>query len=460
MNSLNDLKSILFLDIKMNNELKKKASYIDTYIDLYSELLDLFTVDDIDNIFNNLLQISIILDCLYDKDTIKSFDILKLIYGWRYAIDEVKKEDYVKKLSRLALKFKIDCGLELDRAKEIRSHVLSIDDEITTKRIISSLKYGQVITDEQLNYVKERLDREKVEPRYIIIILERIKIHNAKLKSMEDRRINYRELYYIINLLNQGFEQIDLPVRDNPTLDEFCNNFVETFNNTPFELCENVLDGITFYNHESMEYVYKKIMQYYQEKIYDIIDTLKSIYFYFDNEVIGMVKEEYNSYYFRYMVARNALDELKKREIEESAEEIVEESEEYTIRVDYATNSDVPEKCWFIRDLMDVREESLEKIGKLMNDFKKGKRSNLKPLRSLHGYSEIKDDQIRIVFKPMGSNMALIMGVFIKKSTSDDPNYRGIIGRQTIEVGEDYSKEVEDYYKRYIEENSRKGSRA
>ena len=133
--------------------------------------------------------------------------------------------------------------------------------------------------------------------------------------------------------------------------------------------------------------------------------------------------------------------------------------EENLYKLYYATNNpEDPSKCWFVRDLTDVRENSLKRIEYLLDEFKRiGYNNKTKPLRK-RGFFEIKEDQIRIIFKPYGASAALIMGAFIKKS-DDDPYYDTIFGRQIVETDEDYSDRVEAYYKDYIEKNGRRGSR-
>ena len=59
----------------------------------------------------------------------------------------------------------------------------------------------------------------------------------------------------------------------------------------------------------------------------------------------------------------------------------------------------------------------------------------------------------------MGEDAATILGVFIKKDDNDPLMYRKILARPIAEINDDYSIQVEDFYKKYIEENSRKGTR-
>lgn len=122
---------------------------------------------------------------------------------------------------------------------------------------------------------------------------------------------------------------------------------------------------------------------------------------------------------------------------------------------------------YFEKDLKDIPNEYLEKIGKLIRLFKNGtlpktmykRLSNNKGLKQ---YSEIKPRKIRIVFKNITGNNYLIKGVFIKKANNEKRMYEQMFDRdetfgdalEEIEI----SKEVEGRYFSYIKNNQRKGT--
>ena len=51
------------------------------------------------------------------------------------------------------------------------------------------------------------------------------------------------------------------------------------------------------------------------------------------------------------------------------------------------------------------------------------------------------------------------MGVFIKKSDNNRSAYNNILARPLASIDDEYSREVENYYMDYIENNKRSGSR-
>ena len=126
----------------------------------------------------------------------------------------------------------------------------------------------------------------------------------------------------------------------------------------------------------------------------------------------------------------------------------------------YSTNntSDAS-KCYFVNDLLGLRAEAYETILSLMNDFKNGILTSVKYLKDSSGCFELKKDQIRIILKQIEDNKYAVYGLFIKKSNNNMHKYREIFKRPSAYISLGYSKEVEDFYQKYIIDNQRKGSR-
>lgn len=459
MNNINDLKALLYDDIKEDNNKRESLKQIETIIAMYRDLIELFNIRNIESIQDNLLAINIILECIYDKKTIEAFNLEGIVYGYLNSSIKQEKDKFKKLISNLLYKFRLDVEFEINKYENIYRSLLTNEEIITTRKIISSLKYKQNITDKQKEFITKRLEKANINIKDIIIILEKINIHNAEILKSKGVKIRYADLYSLINLLNLGYEKIELNNIKNPAVDEFCKKFVDTLDNSPVEMIKELLNSLSYYPKDVLEYIYKKILIYYQNSMFDTIETLKDDNCYFDNDIISIIKDDYYELYRRYVIVRDALDELYK--IEEVVETVEEEKiEEEKIHLYYSTNNmDEANKCWFIKDLMDIREESLERILADINEFKKGTSNKLKPLKGKHGFSEIKDDQIRIIFKPIGLSQAIIMGVFIKKDTNDRDMFNKLTERSLELTSEEYNKEVEEFFTNYIKENSRKGTR-
>ena len=106
-----------------------------------------------------------------------------------------------------------------------------------------------------------------------------------------------------------------------------------------------------------------------------------------------------------------------------------------------------------------MREEAYTTILDMIDTFKSGNNKDTKYLSTNSNFIELKNDQIRIVLKPLGNNNYSVQGAFIKKSDNDRMAYTNLFNRPTAIIDEDYSRQVEEYYTQYLQENGRKGSR-
>ena len=108
-----------------------------------------------------------------------------------------------------------------------------------------------------------------------------------------------------------------------------------------------------------------------------------------------------------------------------------------------------------------IRETSYSTILELLENFKfHPELVHVKRLKNCNGCLEIKKDQIRIILKRIKDNCYSVLGVFIKKSMNDITSYKKISNRIEALINDDYSASVEEYYKEYILNNGRKGSRS
>ena len=463
MKTINDLKNLLFNDIYNSNKAKDKLNEAREKVKLYGDLLRLLDLRDLERILVNKIGIKLILSYLYDKDEVKVFNFETIIQRYAKEKSAIEKEKYLNELVSLINIIRSNYELEKEKLEIIKNQTLSQEEEIKSRRIISNFKFKQIIDDELQSFILERLKKDNIKMSDIIVILERVKIHNSEIAKSDKTRINTQELYALINIMEQGYEKIELPDHSDSTLDCICDNIVSALTNASKEAIKEVLDGFNYYDDEYLKYIYTKLMIYYQEEMYNTIEVLKDDKFYFDHEVVNLAKTEYYNSYVKYIVIRNYLDKIQEKSKNEidTFDELESNEKNFDITgLYYSTNNEEDAtKCYFISDLMDVREESLNRILSLINDFKKGKNITTKFLTNSDGCIEIKDDQIRIVLKSIGVNQFSVMGVFIKKADNDKKKYASIFKRPLAKVNDEYSREVEDYYTNYINEHARKGSR-
>lgn len=333
---------------------------------------------------------------------------------------------------------------------------------------LHSLGYGQVAEPKVMKFIKEELEKSNITGEVLVKTMEKVKIHNANITYHQKKAIKSDDLFLILNMLNQGYE--DIPKVKNKNKEKL-DGIVAKLNsvidgNTLQEMTDNFkLDemyGNTF-NEEDFKYIYTETLRHIQRRIIELVDLLKEPEYYFQIEMLNTIKDEYKDYYNKYMFIRGKLDSLSLKENDDKEQKdipVLDIISGVTNNLYYSTNSLEASKCYFMRDLMIIREESLEKIWKLIQNFKNGEKVNLKHLKGGSGtYFEIKEDQIRIILKSINNNNYSVIGVFIKKSNSLIGTYQLMFNRPNAEINDEYSVAVEEEIAKYVKENARKGSR-
>lgn len=411
-----DVQNLFYND---NLYYKSEINYLNKQIELYKRALS-----DLEN--KKVSQI--VKDLIYEKYHISNNRNIDILYG-------ILKNDL----------FTLEKRLELINKK----YSMSLS-------IYNAIKYRQTITPDMINAIKEKLIEEKVKDADLIKIMELIKVRNGNILVNEKNAIFSEDLFLVINMLNSGFEQIDVPVNNNKLLEHDISNAINVINNNSLTIIDSVLD-FSKYNIQEQEYIYKRLLVYYQDKIYNLIEVLKNKEYYFDIELLKQIKDEYKQLHNIYMFLRNRLDSLTIVQDETVLINFSTDEEDNVRNLYYSSNSEDASKCYFIKDLKEIREEANFTILDLIRNFKLGDNRDIKIITN--GFIELKHDQIRIILKPIGKNNYSVMGVFIKKSDNDSKTYKKLFDRPIAIKDDEYSKLVEEYYIDYLESNKRKGTR-
>ncbi len=411
-----DVQNLFYND---NLYYKSEINYLNKQIELYKRALS-----DLEN--KKVSQI--VKDLIYEKYHISNNRNIDILYG-------ILKNDL----------FTLEKRLELINKK----YSMSLS-------IYNATKYRQTITPDMIAAIKEKLIEEKVKDADLIKIMELIKVRNGNILVNEKNAIFSEDLFLVINMLNSGFEQIDVPVNNNKLLEHDISNAINIINNNSLTIIDSVLD-FSKYNIQEQEYIYKRLLVYYQDKIYNLIEVLKNKEYYFDIELLKQIKDEYKELYYIYMFLRNRLDSLTIVQDETVLINLSTDEEDNVRNLYYSSNSEDASKCYFIKDLKEIREKANFTILDLIRNFKLGDNRDIKIITN--GFIELKHDQIRIILKPIGKNNYSVMGVFIKKSDNDSKTYKKLFDRPIAIKDDEYSKLVEEYYIDYLESNKRKGTR-
>ena len=251
---------------------KKEISYLNKQIELYKKALS-----DLEN--KKVSQI--VKDLIYEKYHISNNRNIDILYG-------ILKNDL----------FTLEKRLELINKK----YSMSLS-------IYNAIKYRQIIIPDMINAIKEKLIEEKVKDADLIKIMELINVRNGHVLVNEEKAIFSEDLFLVLNMLNSGFEEIDVTMNTDESLDEEITKIINELDSTNI----TTLD-LSKYKKEEQIYIYKRLLVFYQDKIYNLIEVLKNKEYYFDIELLQQIKDEYKETYAIYIFIRNELDALNLEE--------------------------------------------------------------------------------------------------------------------------------------------------
>ena len=421
--NLKELKN--YFDIVIIDKYNKEIDYLNEQIFLYKQIIEDLEQNKISKIAQKVI---------YEK--------------YRYELTKYNTQIFLKTIKTDLNILKRRLSIYIEKRKKCRL-------------VVNCLEYKQIIYNYLMDFIKEELSKENIVGVELIKTFEEIKKHNLMIRF--DEKISTYDLSQVSNMLNMGFEDIEIKyIEVTPKVKQQIKQIINLLDSNSFTSVMASWE-LQYFSLEEQDYILKVVLKHYQDKIEDLINILKEEEFYFDIETLKTIKKEYQVYLERYLFVRNNLDNIKENKEENNIDntnyleplvEITQANKLY-----YATNEIEPEKSYFVRDLLKIREESLERILELINNFKNGDISKVKYLANETPSFELKDDQIRIILKHIKNNNYSVMGVFIKKSDNNRSAYNNILARPLASIDDEYSREVENYYMDYIENNKRSGSR-
>lgn len=264
-----DVQNLFYND---NLYYKSEINYLNKQIELYKRALS-----DLEN--KKVSQI--VKDLIYEKYHISNNRNIDVLHG-------ILKNDL----------FTLEKRLELINKK----YSMSLS-------IYNAIKYRQTITPDMIAAIKEKLIEEKVKDVDLIKIMELINVRNGHVLVNEEKAIFSEDLFLVLNMLNSGFEEIDVTMNTDESLDEEITKIINELDSTNI----TTLD-LSKYKKEEQIYIYKRLLVFYQDKIYNLIEVLKNKEYYFDIELLQQIKDEYKETYAIYIFIRNELDVLNLEE--------------------------------------------------------------------------------------------------------------------------------------------------
>lgn len=466
MRKLSELKTILNKYVKDYNYLKKEKELLMQNEYNYEKILNIL-YKCIDEEYTGILNINSYLSSLfgnkYNTLCVDIYECQKL-----YFINKKDSDEY-KVLRERIIKFINEIKEEYLKNKllkeEIIDKLLLMEDNIDiSRRIINRLKYSQLISKDDISSINVLLRELGYNKTDVAFIVENLFLHNKDIDDKKDV-IDLDDKYKFINLLSIGGETFDLPeVNDEITLSFFADSVFSVLEKCSYDILfdnyKNLFPviGVDVKDMNELKFIIINVLKNINNSLNEKIDLIKDTDFIMDLELKDEIASECYDLIERYTLIRNYLDELsiKQNEVIDESPDINEGKE--CNNLFYLVNKN--NKCYFISDVKDMPYEYISKVMELINKFRNNEISDKKnkKLFETDGFSELKDDQIRIIYKRIKDNNYLIYGAFIKK---DDWKYRSDFKNVINRVGtvSDNPDELESELEEFITANQRKWSR-
>lgn len=471
---INDLKSKLYTEVQNYENLKLELEDLKGKKDILKEIINIIKNENIEELNNNTFQLGLLLPIVYGN--IEANSIYDKIISHRYSND--KDINNNKSILLLQTKFKEDLEFFSNKIQLLEKQIfMKKSTNIEYRRILSNYKYSGLITSLQVELITKFMQHYDYEPKDQIRIFESIRIHNTKVKY-ENSKISYT----VVNMLDDNYEKYDIDqLEENQFKDKFQTVIASFYRSVKMD--DSVEDVIELmpelesgnYSFDEFDYIYKSVINRLIDDLLESINSISEPTIYKDIELRKVVIQEYNEnkqklnkLKYSYNSKRSAYcTKIKQqKELENIDEKVIN-------NIFYKLTSN-GETSYLERDIKDFPEEYLLKIKELIEKKKYDKLSPDmdKSFNSIHRqmkeYKELRDDQVRIVYKHLSSNNYLIVGAFVKKSDNDRMMYGNIASRSNnIDISTpellneqlENSKKIEERLFSFIDEKARKGSR-
>lgn len=462
------LKLELASEIKLYEEDMKRIENIKIKIGIYDSLNDLMGLYPEIIEQKNIYMMGIQLEYIYPKNisdtTYSSISFLlyqrkklsthrkrDLLEDEIKAIDE-KIEKYIKRFKREQEELEISYNNLKRKAEEKSSKIANYKSALLCLNHDAAIP--KVVEDEIIDY----LVASKAEEKNIIIMREIINNHNKKANKQDDdidstifEMVQYQKEKYEVSY------KVEITERLSGTV-EMIHQRIDVGDYDLIDINES-----SGYKEEDIEYIYKSLLNIYIKEEQEAISSLNSKT-YADEELRELAVLYYKEARDKYDLILEKYNKYKamKQEKLEARQEVVNE----ILFLDKQGSG----KIYLFDDIKFITKENYDRVITLMKDFRVGiiKPDKIKPLQDFEKTSklyELKDDQVRIIYRNVKEKVYLFIGVVVKKDTKDRPMIATISSRDR-DLGYDeyeylYQKKEQDFddFIDCLETNKRKGSR-
>jgi len=415
------LKELLYLKIQELAEKRAKYDNNKTKIILLEEAVTILN-KSIEEILINKQNLNILLDNIFEQHQyiIRINSILYSYEKYKKSNDNESLEMCIQDLENI--KNKLTDEYEKLESKQIY-YSGEIKDFDKYKKILSKLKYRQMIYPDEFRTIIDFLQFKKIDNIAIISVCELIRIYNNEINNNFK---NHIDKFEFLNILQTGFEKFpDIHIKNKSEIINKSKTLLST-SDAYEDNIKNYIEQLPTYSESNMtinEYkcLYIEIIKQIQDNILSIINDAKEPDFYIDKETKKIITNEYNKNVNLYLIVRNFFDnEIYNYEIQ-SKDNTNCKKTEYNITF---LVSDTDNKSFLEKDLKNIRHEKLEKLVELIEKkkFNELGHDQDRPIvnnEKFKGFYELKSDQIRVIYKYLGNNTIIILGANEKKDNVD-----------------------------------------
>ena len=478
---LTKLKNQLYNEVATIYQHEKELEKLESKYYCLREALELLSDDNIYDIYENRFLVFTLLESSLDKNTYEQIQsrLQKIIYSYfdnsgRPTVDDDEIYDALYVFREALNKTYIELAMKVNNDRNNLNEEKNVANNY--RRIQYALKHDIELRGAQVPILKSYMDSHGYTDEEQIMINEALRTHNLKSKKNLDEAPSS----YIERMLNTPLRKftIDDVVEESLGEDFFpiAKDFYTSFNQTKLEELGSFVSYLPKYEEgyavEEFEYIYKTFMNMIIDDIFEIVDEVRDLEVYEDNDLRNAACISYSElikkYYgvFNFFKQEAAKYPEKIQDIDE--EEEVLEGDKYINTLVYMSNNGISK---LEKGLKYMPAEYYGRVLSLLERKKKGdlpssKDSVMKATNDkLKGFGKLEEDQVRILYKPLGNNVYMIIGGFTKKATKDFTGYYSLAeayrhtNHPSVEVLISEAPTVEAHLVDYIEENKQKQSR-
>lgn len=478
-NEIEALKQKLYVEVDDYNKMRVELFKLRPRLDLLREICEIFESHEIED---NIMGLFILLELAYDKSVYTFYEDKILDYVTAKENLKEKRDFFEKEIE----KYNSDINTiyntiknELDYYtakynKERKFIYLNKFNMISFRKIISAFKYENVIEDNDRNNLIKYLKTSSTPNDKVLLIKEIVNDHNVHVRDPK-RKIRKD----VIEMYLKKFHT--LPVDESTETDELkklVDNYTILMKTDDYEENIKVMPKLSDgkISEKDFDYIYKSVINNIVDQMEMCKNDLCDDNVYNDKELKKLVCDEYVNLRKRliclfdgYKSDKNKYFEQKELEKEKKSLEIIEniEEDEDKRNLLFLKKND---KVYIESDMKDIPEEYYERVYTLIDTFRNGtlNKDSIRQLVSnnkFRTYRELRDDQVRIVYKEVGNNNYLILGVGVKKDNVDyklltrlTKRYKDLTDDEIEELKEDSKEEIESIKSLYLTKG-RKGNR-